>query len=66
MEDVGKEIHRFRKERGYTQKYLADASQTTQSHIANIEKGKVSPRLDTLSRIFEVLNVTLYLSDIEE
>lgn len=65
MNHLGKEIHRFRKERGYTQLALAEMSGTTQPQIANIEKGKISPRLDTLTSIANALNLEISLCDKE-
>ncbi|MDP3543708.1 MAG: helix-turn-helix domain-containing protein [Elusimicrobiota bacterium] len=56
---------------GMTQAQLAKRSGLTQSHIANIENGKVDVQLSTLRRIFAALECRLVLApqpvgDLEE
>lgn len=44
-----------------TQAQLAQRAGVPQSHIAKIEKGKMSPRLDTIKKIFEALHCDVLL-----
>lgn len=45
----------MRIEAGLTQKKLAEFAGVSQAHIAKIEKGKVDPRLSTVTKILAVL-----------
>lgn len=49
----------FRKEKGFTQKELADAAQLTQSAIARLESKKAIPQLDTLLKVANALGCDL-------
>lgn len=40
---------------GFSQQRLAEAVGTSQSHIANLEAGKLDPKLSTLKRIKDAL-----------
>lgn len=57
MQTVGEKIKFYRKERGLTQKELAEKTQLSRSHIASIEGGVYTPSLTTLSEIAKVLGV---------
>jgi ribosome-binding protein aMBF1 (putative translation factor) len=60
---LGSELHRgiatARRRLGWTQSELARRIGTTQSAIAELESGRVLPRLRTLHRLAEVLGVRL-------
>ena len=65
MKTVGEKIKFYRKERGLTQKELAEKTKMSRSHIASIEGGAYTPSLTTLSEIANVLGVdsAILLSD---
>ena len=56
----------LRKQRGMTQKELADKIGQTQQRIAEIESGQFSPSLETLKPILKALNAELLLHDLTE
>jgi Predicted transcriptional regulator with C-terminal CBS domains len=58
---LGKKIAKLRKERGVTQKDLANAIGISESYIAAIEEGKAYPRIKTLVLIAKCLGVGLEL-----
>lgn len=49
--NTGDRIQRCRKERGWTQKQLADRSGVPQAAISKIERGTVKPLFETVVRI---------------
>jgi ribosome-binding protein aMBF1 (putative translation factor) len=53
------EIHALREKRGLSQRELAERLGTTQSAIARLEAGNVSPSLATLDRVADALGVEL-------
>ena len=56
------EIRRLREARGLSQRELAERVGTTQSAIARLEAGNISPSLPTLDRIAASLGVELTVS----
>ena len=58
---VGKRIAQLRKEKGWTQKDLADETGLSRGYIATIEEGRIQPKLRTLARIAKCLDVGLEL-----
>lgn len=56
---LGSNIKVFRKEKGYTQKILADMSNMSRSYLADIEKDRYNPSLDTLKSIARALNISI-------
>lgn len=50
-----------RKEKGWTQKYLAKQAGVSQQYIGLIEKGKISPNLSIIEKLAEVLDCELRL-----
>jgi HTH-type transcriptional regulator / antitoxin HipB len=56
---IGQMIRFHRKKSGLTQKELADLSQLGKTIVFDVEKGKLSVRLDTLLKLLEVLNIKL-------
>lgn len=65
METLGERIKSYRKERGFTQKELAEKTNLSRSHIASIEGNQYTPSLSTLNEIASVLgiDVSVLLSD---
>ena len=49
--NIGDRIQRCRKERGWTQKQLAEKSGVPQAAISKIERGQVKPLFETVYRI---------------
>ena len=56
---IGEEVRRLRTERGLSQRELAERMGVTQSVVARLEAGGVEPRLSTLDRVAQALNVEL-------
>jgi transcriptional regulator with XRE-family HTH domain len=59
------EIHELREKRGLSQRELAERLGTTQSAVARLEAGNVSPSLPTLDRVAEALGVELVVSFVD-
>lgn len=62
-EPIGTKIRRLRKRAGLTQTELALRIGVTQPALSQIEKGRTSPKLDTLADIAEVLDCEIDLAD---
>lgn len=54
---IGENIKRFRKEKGFTQKELADRLETTPQNLAQYENGKRNPKIETIVKIASALNI---------
>ncbi len=54
---IGHKIATIRKKKGYTQERLAEAIKLSHAHLASIEIGLHAPRLETLLRIADELDV---------
>ena len=59
------EINALREKRGLTQRELAERLGTTQSAVARLEAGNISPSLPTLDRVAEALGVELVVSFVD-
>jgi len=57
-ERVGRTIQRLRKEKNMTQELLSGFAGIARSHLAMIENGSKLPRLDTVWRIADALEMT--------
>lgn len=64
MPNIGENIKKIRKERGYSQKQLAEKLGTSPQNLAQYEKGKRMPKIETLDKIASALNVSI--ADIKE
>ena len=60
------QLRALRKQRGMTQRELADKIGQTQQRIAEIESGQYSPSLETLKPLLKALNAELLLHDLTE
>lgn len=60
--DVAREVYNLRTRKGLSQRELAELVGTTQSAIARLEGGAISPRLPTLDRIAAALGVELQVT----
>lgn len=56
---LGENIKKYRKERKLTQFQLAEISSLSRSYIADVEKDRYSPSLDTLRTIAKALDITV-------
>lgn len=55
----GKRLKHLRNEAGLTQEKLSDKLDMSIDSVSNIERGIHNPRLDTLEKIANVLNISL-------
>ena len=55
-------VRSARQRHGVSQRALARRSRTSQTHISRIERGEVSPSVDTLERLLQALGERLELS----
>ncbi|AMN68761.1 transcriptional regulator [Psychrobacter sp. P11G5] len=64
-EDIGKKINQLRLAKSYSQRKLARMAGLTNTSISAIERNKVSPAVNTLKAILEVLgsDLTTFFSD---
>ncbi len=56
---TGKVIRNLRMKKGLTQEVVSGLSCIPRSHLAMIESGRISPKVDTLWRIAEALGLKL-------
>lgn len=59
------EIQALREERGLSQRQLAERLGTTQSAVARLEAGHVSPSLPTLDKVADALGVELVVTFVD-
>lgn len=59
IEQLGKRISFFRKQKGLTQAHLSDLAEMEESAVRRIELGKTNPTFKTLLRISKGLEVSL-------
>ena len=60
---IGNIVLHLRKQSGLTQKQLADLAGVGKTVIFDVEKGKETVQLNSLLKIFPVLNIKLNLSN---
>jgi len=60
--DAGQLLREARGRHGLTQKQLAIRARTSQAAISRIERGLVSPTVETLARLLDVLGEELQLN----
>lgn len=60
--ELGEQIRALREAHGLSQTELAGRMGTTQPAIARLEAGRVAPRLETLDRVAEALDVQLVVT----
>lgn len=58
--NIGKNIRKYRKYKGYTQEKLAEKVCLSNSYISDIECGKINVPTLTLADICDVLDIELY------
>jgi ribosome-binding protein aMBF1 (putative translation factor) len=59
------EVRELREKRGLSQRELAERLGTTQSAVARLEAGNVSPSLPTLDKVADALGVELVVSFVD-
>lgn len=57
--EIANLIHYYRKQSGLSQQELAQLAGVGKTVIYDIEKGKESVRLNTLLKVFDVLNIQI-------
>ena len=57
--EIANLIHYYRKQSGLSQQELAQLAGVGKTVIYDIEKGKESMRLNTLLKVFDVLNIQI-------
>jgi transcriptional regulator with XRE-family HTH domain len=56
--DIGKRIKFYRNNAGLTQEELANKACMSRSYLADVERNRYNPSLDTLDKIISALNIT--------
>jgi transcriptional regulator with XRE-family HTH domain len=54
---IGKQIKSYRKQKGFTQEGLAMKANISRSYLADVERDRYNPSLDTLTRIAAALEI---------
>lgn len=57
--DVGQKIKELRKEKRITQRELGERMKISQQQIAQYENGKLKPKIETVKKIADALNVSI-------
>ncbi len=57
--EIAKMVRYFRKQSGLSQEQLAELAGIGKTAVFDIEKGKPTVQLDTLLKVFDVLNIHL-------
>lgn len=57
--DIGTKIKELRKDKGFSQKQLANTSGLSVASIQGYEQGKYKPKKETLTKIAKALNVSV-------
>ena len=62
-EDFGKAIYQRRKQRGYTQSYLAEVSGFSKSFISDLENGKATAELGKALILANLLGIDVEMNE---
>jgi len=57
--EVGSKVKDYRHLRGWSQYVLADRSGVSRASIANLERGKGSPKVETIAKLATALGVRI-------
>lgn len=65
---LGREIQRYRQEKGWSQEYLAEVTGLHRTYISQLERGLKSPSVRVLSHITNALGLRMseFFSSVEE
>ncbi len=68
MEFISEKIKNLRKERGLKISELAQRAGVSKSYISQLERGMISPKIDTLKKILDALGISIneFFSETEE
>ena len=58
LNDIGNALYKFRKSKGFTQAEVAEKSDLSDRTYADIERGNVTMRIDSLIKICNALAIT--------
>ncbi|MDT2849462.1 helix-turn-helix domain-containing protein [Vagococcus carniphilus] len=64
--NVGNQITKFRNEKGYSMRKLAELGEITPSMLSQIERGLANPSIQTLKILSKVLEVPIFYFFLEE
>ncbi|MCP8857200.1 helix-turn-helix domain-containing protein [Latilactobacillus fuchuensis] len=64
--NIGNQIAKFRKEKGYTMRDLANKGAITPSMLSQIERGTANPSIQTLKVLSRILEVPIFYFFLEE
>ncbi len=59
LQKIGERIKQLRMEKGISQQQLAAALDYEKSNMSRLESGRINPRIATLQKVANVLNVSL-------
>ncbi|CCI25956.1 hypothetical protein N0824_00410 [Microcystis sp. 0824] len=65
---LGRELQRYRQEKGWSQEYLAEVTGLHRTYISQLERGLKSPSVRVLSHITNALGLRMseFFSSVEE
>ncbi|WP_434169122.1 helix-turn-helix domain-containing protein [Peribacillus frigoritolerans] len=66
MKSFGKIIQKKRKELGFTQTQVSEATELSRNYISDIENGRYTPSIDSLSKIAVYLGIDLNIIKMTE
>ena len=66
MKSFGKIIQKKRKELGYTQTQVSEATELSRNYISDIENGRYTPSIDSLLKIAVYLGIDLNIIKMTE
>lgn len=58
-EELGNKINELRKQRGLSIRELAEKSELNKATIVNLEKGRFSPKVETLENVLKALGAKI-------
>lgn len=62
-EELGNKINELRRQRGLSIRDLAERSEVNKATIVNLEKGRFSPKIETLEKLINELDAELKITD---
>lgn len=62
-EELGNTLAEFRKQRGLSIRELAERSEVNKATIVNLEKGRFSPKVETLEKLLNELGAEITITE---